>query len=450
MRSTRKIRKDGEVQPGIKWWKFTIRIPGIHVKLNWSMAIQGGLIHIGFAAAATALVMRFFDMPFEVAWSMALLYIFWLAVGTIFLGEPVFPGWITPALPLTIIFLSGYQPGTEAVLAMMALSINVSIIFLVLGITGLGSKLYQLIPAEFRGAIIMGAAIAAFKGEFARWETMPQTLTVVYGITFLILYSVWFTKIAQKNKFLTRITNLTILVGFIIGALIGTITGELTINIRSWGIFIPEFGQYFQSVLPYYIGLPRPDMFISAIPIAFIAYIICFGDMVVANTLIEDADRVRKDEKIPIDLQRTHFSLAIRNIGQILTSGPHIPMHGPIFAGGTIFLMKVYSESRKNLDSIFEGTVGMNWLWVFLIFLGPVVFFFSPLVQVGLGITLIITGVACAQIAMRIVETPPGRGYALLVGMIIAFYGPSWGIGLGLLLYFLLVYAGPQKKDSSV
>ncbi len=435
-------RNEGQVQPGIKWWKFTFRIPGIHTKLNWSMAIQGGLIHIGFAAAATALAMKFFNMPFEVAWSMTLMYLFWLAAGTIFFGEPVFPGWITPVLPLTMVYLKGYSPGPEAVQAMTALSINVGLIFLILGVTGLGRKVYGLIPTEFKGAIIMGAAIAAFKGEFTRWESMPITLMVVYIVTVLVLFSVWFAKVQQKHKFLGNLASVIILVGFIVGAGVGTITGEINIEIKSWGLFIPDFEQYFKSVLPYFIGWPSLKMFIAALPLSIIAYIICFGDMVLANTLIEDAGRIRTDEKIPIDISRTHFSLAIRNIGQILTSGPFIPMHGPIFAGGTVFLLKIYRESRENLDSIFEGTIGMNWLWLPLMFVAPVVFFFSPLVQVGLGITLIITGFACAQVAMEIVKTAPGRSYAMLVGLIIAFYGPSYGLLAGLLLYFLIVFSG--------
>lgn len=443
------LRDEGGIQPGIKWWKFTIRIPGIHTKLNWSMAIQGGLIHIGFAAAATALVMKYFGMPFEVAWSMTLMYLFWLAAGTLFMGEPVFPGWITPALPLTLVYLKGYAPGPEAVQAMTALSIDVGVIFLVLGVTGLGKKVYEFIPTEFRAAIIMGAAIAAFKGEFTRWESMPISLMVVYVVTVLVLYSVWFAKIQQKHSILNSLANLTILVGFIVGACVGTLTGELTINIKSWGLFIPEFEQYFKSVLPFYIGWPAAKMYIAALPLAFIAYVICFGDMVLANTLIEDAGEIRTDEEIPIDLSRTHYSLAIRNIGQIFTSGPHIPLHGPIFAGGTVFLLKIYRESRKNLDSIFEGTVGMNWLWLPLMFIGPVVFFFSPLVQIGLGITLIITGFACAQVAMRIVDSEAGRSYALLVGLVIAFYGPSYGLLAGFILYFLVVFSGRFRTAES-
>lgn len=37
-------RKHGDVQPGIKWGKFTTRIPGIHVDFSLPEIIQGGLI----------------------------------------------------------------------------------------------------------------------------------------------------------------------------------------------------------------------------------------------------------------------------------------------------------------------------------------------------------------------------------------------------------------------
>ncbi|UMZ73565.1 hypothetical protein [Natranaerofaba carboxydovora] len=438
-------REEGEVQPGWHWGRFTVRIPGIHVRLNWPMTIQGGLIHVGFAASAVALKMEYFDMPFEVAWSMSVIYMFWMFIGTLFLGEPYSPGWITPALPLTLMYLQGFTPGTEAVKAMTALALTVGLVFLLLGVTGLGRKIYELVPSELRAGIIMGAAIAAFLGEFERLEEMPVTLFAVYGFTILFLYSVWFTNLQLKNKLLERLAHMTILVGFAIGAIVGISSGEVSITIETWGSYTPQFGEYLSSVLPYYIGWPSLDMYLSALPIAFIAYVVAFGDMIVANTLIEDADNARKDEDIQIDTTRTHYSLAIRNIFQILTGGPFIPMHGPIFAGGTVFLIKVYSESRKTLDSLYEGTCNFNWFGLLMAFLGPAVFFFGPLADVGLGITLIITGVACAQLAMRIVTTIVGYGYILLVGLIFGHYGPQWGLLFGVLLYFWLVYEREPK-----
>ncbi len=39
-----KIRKDGEILPGIKWCRFTMRIPFYYVKLTLPEALQGGLI----------------------------------------------------------------------------------------------------------------------------------------------------------------------------------------------------------------------------------------------------------------------------------------------------------------------------------------------------------------------------------------------------------------------
>ena len=82
-----------------------------------------------------------------------------------------------------------------------------------------------------------------------------------------------------------------------------------------------------------------------------------------------------------------------------------------------------------------------NWYWLafILIFLVPIVTFMQPLLPVALSITLILTGFSCAYIAMTMVKTPASQGYAFFVGMVIAKYGPSWGLGVGIGLYFLLL-----------
>jgi hypothetical protein len=50
------------------------------------------------------------------------------------------------------------------------------------------------------------------------------------------------------------------------------------------------------------------------------------------------------------------------------------------------------------------------------------------------------------------VKTPVSQGYAFFVGMIIAKFGPAWGLGIGVGLYFLLilkdmpVFSGSPEK----
>jgi hypothetical protein len=63
----------------------------------------------------------------------------------------------------------------------------------------------------------------------------------------------------------------------------------------------------------------------------------------------------------------------------------------------------------------------------------------KPLLAVALSITLILTGFACAYTAISMVKTPAAQGYAFFVGMIIAKFGPAWGMGVGVGLYLLLL-----------
>ena len=58
-----------------------------------------------------------------------------------------------------------FEPGPDAIKAMFALQIEVTLIFLILGITGWGSKLVNVIPNSLKAGIIIGAGIAAMMGE---------------------------------------------------------------------------------------------------------------------------------------------------------------------------------------------------------------------------------------------------------------------------------------------
>ncbi|MCW3490359.1 hypothetical protein [Dethiobacter alkaliphilus] len=431
-------REEGGVQPGINWWRFTIRIPGVHVKVTWPEVIQGGLIATATGGAVAPLMMAYFDVPFEVAWTVMFIQIFWVWSHTFLFGEPYGPGWITPALPLILVFLGGFTPGAEAVKAMTALTVCVSAIFLFFGITKLGGKFFQWIPVELRAGIIMGSAIAAFNSEFDRIQTMPYTLSVVWGVVFLLMFSVWFSKIRAQSKFFNRIASMALLVGFLVAALVGPLSGEVAFNIQS-GISLPQFGPFLQAVSPFYVGWPDWAMYMKALPLAVMIYIVVFGDLLIADTLLKDADRIRTDEKIIIDPIRSHFATAFRNLGHLLSGGVFIPLHGPVWTGVTVFIVERYKEGRETMDSIYSGTVNWYWLAFPLMFLTPVVTFMMPILPVALSITLILTGFACAYISMRMVDTPTGRGYAVFIGLLTATFGPAYGMVVGIGLFFLLL-----------
>lgn len=432
-------REDGSPQPGIRWGQFTTRIPGIHVDFSLPEIIQGGLLTTATGGVVAALTMKFFQVPFEVAWAVVLIQLFWLwVVPTVICGEPYAPGWITPALPLVMAFLGTFEAGIPAIHAMIAVTACVSAIFLFFAITGLGNKFFQWVPVELRAAIIFGGAIAAFTSEFGRMAKMPITLPIVWAVVFLLMFSIWFTHAKQKNKLLNLIGSMALLVGFIVAAIVGKISGEISFDI-GMGFHIPQIGTYIKSVSPFFVGWPTLDVYLKAFPLAIMIYIFIFGDLVLANTLLDQAGEERPDEKLEVNTTRSHIILFIRNFGHLLTAGPFIPLHGPIWTGVHVFLIERYKSGRKNLDSLFSGT--FNWYWpaFILIFLVPVVTFMKPLLAVALSITLILTGFACAYTAISMVKTPAAQGYAFFVGMIIANFGPAWGMGIGIGLYILLL-----------
>ena len=431
-------RPTGGVQPGIKWGRFTMRIPGVHVSFSWPEIIQGGLLTVATSAAAAPLFMKAFGLPFELAWALSVIPMFWYYISAWLFGEPFAPGWITPSIPLTLVFLAGYEPGVPAIQAMTALTLTVSAMFLIFGITGLGGKFFKWVPIELRAGIILASAIAAFNGEFARHATMPITLSFVWGIVFLLMFSVWVAKGKEMNKTLKTVASMAMLLGFLAAAVVGPLAGELQMSVQG-GILIPQFGDALRAVSPFYVGWPSWQMFANAAPLAVMVYVIVFGDLVVANTLLQDADRIREDEKIEIDPTRTHYVLFFRNIGQLLTGGPLIPMHGPIWTGVTVFLVEQYKQGRDRMDSIFTGILNWYWFAFILVFLNPVVTFMKPILPAALSITLILTGFACAYIGMRMVNTPTSQGYALFIALVIVKFGPAWGFGVGIALFFLLL-----------
>src|SRR5690606_26247936 len=133
-------------------------------------------------------------MPYEAA----LAFTFIAGIGYLLpalLGVPLVPGWITPAIPVVILFLSAFEPGPEAIKAMFALQILVTLIFLILGLTGWGAKLVKVIPNSLKAGIIIGAGIAAMMGELkagGRVDNTPISLIVGSVLSAYILFSMSF------------------------------------------------------------------------------------------------------------------------------------------------------------------------------------------------------------------------------------------------------------------
>ena len=140
-----------------------IRLPFIHYRWEFPEMMQGLFMFV-VSLAMIPLLQKYLGMPYEAALAGCVI----AGIGYLLpalLGVPLVPGWITPAIPVVLLYLQNFEPGPEAVQAMFALQVEVFIIFLFLGLTGLGNKLITIIPNSLKSGIIIGAGIAAMMGE---------------------------------------------------------------------------------------------------------------------------------------------------------------------------------------------------------------------------------------------------------------------------------------------
>ena len=83
--------------------------------------IQGLILGVT-ALAAVPYLEQYLGLPYELAWSCVIIETMLYMLHSL-LGDPVVPGWITPTLPLTIVFLEGFPMGKERIQAMIALQL---------------------------------------------------------------------------------------------------------------------------------------------------------------------------------------------------------------------------------------------------------------------------------------------------------------------------------------
>ena len=147
-------RKNGEEQPYWPAGPFKIRLPFVHYRWEFAEMVQA-LIMFVVSLAMIPLLEKYLGVPYNVA----LAYVVICGIGFMLpalLGVPLIPGWITPGIPVVLLFLGDYEPGPEAIQALFALQFLVFIIFLVLGVTRLGSKLVEAdSPFHERAALLL-------------------------------------------------------------------------------------------------------------------------------------------------------------------------------------------------------------------------------------------------------------------------------------------------------
>ncbi|GAB3486074.1 solute carrier family 23 protein [Azotobacter salinestris] len=430
-------RKDGDEQPYWPAGPFKVRLPFVHYRWETAEMLQAFIMFV-VSLGMIPLLEKYLGLPYEVA----IAYVVICGIGFMLpalLGVPLVPGWITPGIPVVILFLSDYQPGPEAIQALFALQFLVFLIFLLLGVTRLGSVMVRLVPNSMKGGIIIGAGIAALMGEISSGGRLANTpISLVLGslICLYLMFSVSFRGLTERVPLARKIVNYGMVPGMLIAIFIGIAVGEYKMPEIRWGITQPAFDQLW-NYLPFGIGFPDAKIFLYAIPTAVIAYIIAFGDIIVGQSLMQRADELRTDEKIDYNVDRIHLVTAVRNALHAFFA-PYPGLAGPLWTAAAATMAERYKYGRKAMDSIYSGA-GTFWITGFIaLFILPLVSFFQPVLPIALSLTLVLTGYICLMVGFEQLNNNTERGIAGTMGVVLAVYGAGWGLATGVVLYILV------------
>lgn len=433
-----KNRKYGEEAPHIPAGPFKIRLPFIHYRFEWPDYVQG-LLMCAVDLSAIPLLVELLGMPFEVAIAIVILNgLFYLLHHL--LGDPVVPGWITPAIPLIMLYCQQFPEGPERVHALIAFQMTLGILSLVLGATGLATKVVQLIPSAIKSGVILGAGFAAVISVFeigGRFEQFPWTITIAIGIGFYLLFSKHFANFQQKNPFWGTVAKLGIFPVIVLAIIIAPIFGEAPWPTIEWGITVPDFMTLWNEYTIFGLGLPPLMMFITGIPTVFAAYIVLFGDVLQTKALVEEGAATRPDEKVEYSPSRAHWIFGIRNSVMSIV-GPDVTMCGPLWSAMQVVMIERFKKGRKAMDSIFGGVGSFRLGTNTGLFLLPIVSLVEPILGVALALTLLIQGYVSVKVGILEARSQRDLGIAGIIGAVLCIKGAAWGFGVGIVLCALI------------
>ena len=437
---------------GLKWGPFTLRIPFIHLRFRAGEFFQGMVISGATAFAAVPIAMGL-GLTFEEGVALSFIAGTLIGAGPIFFGEPMAPGWVTPAVPIVIAafaakgqFNGVYDPAVFQFMA--AMCIEFTLLLFIMGITGWGKKLIEIIPNGLKAGIILGAALAAFYQVFVtdldKLMIQPISMGLAISLCVITTFSEPFKKLALNNKFFKVVGSLGLLPGFVLAALVAFLLNEVTFNIE-WGFRFPDVVSLFNRTSPLAIGFPSIDMYLEAIPLVVIGYTLLFGDLITGTEVLNDAQTQRPDEPLDVDLDRSHLSVAMRNFLGLLVN-PFFPTQGALWTGVHVVVAERWKKGPKEMPSIFDGLgsyylMGIPFLYVTL----PFITLMKPLMQMALTLTLILTGFACAYVAMAIPKKNSEMASALLIAVFITFFSAWIGLLIGILLSIFVVGTDKDK-----
>lgn len=447
-------REHGGKQAGIPMGPLTLRLPFLHYRFEWPDYLQGLLMCTVCLAIIPVLTGKL-GMSFEVALAIVIMN------GTLYLahvtfGDPVVPGWVTPAIPLLIAYVETFAPGTDRMQALIAFEMMFGVFCVFLGVSGLAKKFVAIIPNAMQSGIVLGAGFAAVMIVFEpgsglkSFDNFPWTVVVCVGLAFYLLFSEHFKSLRNKNKFFFYLANLGMMPTLALAVFVGPLTGELSWPTFTGEIFTsPDFAALFRDfTLLGNIPFPSASMFVASIPMVISAYLVIFGDVIQSQALLEDAQKYRPDEDIDYNPNRSHIIFGVRNTIMSVI-GPDISMCGPLWAAMQVVLCERYKHGPEAMDSISGGAASFRFGTWTGYFLAPIVSAVKPILGIGLASTMLIQGYVSVRIGVLKARSYNDLGIAGVTGAIVATRGAAWGLGAAIVMC-ALIYLGGSKENAYI
>ncbi len=432
------IRPAGHETPFIGLGPFKLRLPFIHYRFEWPDYLQG-LLMCAVDLAAIPLMVELLGMPFEVALAVVILNGLFYLIHHL-LGDPVVPGWITPAIPLIMAYCAQFPEGELRVFALIAFQLTLGILSILLGATRMAGKLVGLIPPAIKSGVIMGAGLAAIMAVFkegGRFDSYPISITVCVGAAFYLIFSRHFQELKTKYPIAVMISKLGIFPVIILALFVAPLVGEVEWSRMEWGISKPDFTNLWLHYTVFGLGFPPLMMFLSAIPTVLATYIVLFGDVLQSKAIIAEGQHVRTDEKIDYNPDRSHLLFGARNFFMSML-GPDVTMCGPLWAAMQVVVVERFKEGRKAMDSIFGGSGSFRWGTNTGLLLLPIVSLLQPILGIALALTLLIQGYVSVRIGVTESRCQRDLGIAGIIAAVLATKGAAWAFGVGIVLCLLI------------
>jgi hypothetical protein len=426
-------RPDGTEAPYIPVWKFKMRFPGVHYRWEWPDYIQG-LLMGAVCLSIMQVLMDTLGMPFEVALAIVIINGF-LYLWHAWLGDPVVPGWVTPAIPLLLAYVNTFPMGPERMHALIAFEMELGIWCIFLGITGLGEKFINAVPPSIKAGVIIGAGISAilkvFDPKNGKMLAMPYTVCICLLVALYMMYSPSFKRMAEHNPFLKTLANLGILPSIVLAIIIGSLIGEAKI-VMEWGISKPDFITLWTDWVPWgKLGWPSMELYIKSIPLVIATYIVIFGEAVQAQAIINDAQKYRPDDPVDYNPDRTHMIVGMRNLLMSIF-GPDLSMCGPMWAAMTVVVYERWKKGRKDMDTSIGGTGSFRFGTFTMYWIAPLVSLAKSVLPAAFSLTLTIQGFVSVYVGARQARTLTDLGIAGIVAGVLLCRDAAWAFAAGI------------------